>query len=92
MNRRFVPARTTARKKKRRKKKKKKKVIQWISRPVTTAAVSPQSRENLAAAPAGQGSARPGQARSPLLGHALSKERTPFSDKQAVGRVPAACF
>lgn len=52
---------------------------------------SPESWEPLCS-PARQGSARPGWAHSPLLGCALSKERIPFSDKQAVGRVPAAFF
>lgn len=86
MNRRFVPARRTARRKKKRKGKKET-VMLWNSGAVSTAAVSPQSCENLL-----PGRAVPGWAHSPLLGHALSKERNLFSDKQAVGRVPAACF
>lgn len=35
---------------------------------------------------------RPGRAYSLLSGHALRKERIPVSDKQALGRVPAAQF
>lgn len=62
--------------------------MQWVCRAVTTAAESPEPWEPHCS-PARLGSARPD---SPVLGHGLSKERTPFSDKQAVGRVPAACF
>lgn len=94
MNGRFVPARRTARKKKKKEKEKKKKKtssgFQELSpqQPRVPRAV----RTSLQPSQAGQCQARPGRARWLLLGHALSKERTPFSDKQAVGRVPAACF